>query len=101
VLRQRFGNAHAESSSGETMPSHLNSTGQQALGDDITGASDAIVMASAPDVALPMETETSADVSTTLRPEPSHPQFRRPWPAIVSAGALGLLFGIVLKKSFR
>jgi hypothetical protein len=76
----------------------MNSTGQQAVGDDITGTSDAIVMASAPDVALPLETEASDDVSPA--PQPSRDsQFRRPWPAIVTSAAVGLLLGIVIKKS--
>jgi hypothetical protein len=83
------------------MPSYMNSTGQQAMGDDITGISDAIVMASAPDVALPLETEASNDVSPVAQPPRGHSQFRRPWPAIVASAAIGLLFGIVLKKSIQ
>ena len=82
------------------MPSYLNSTGQQVVGDDITGASDAIVLASAPDVALPLETEPSDDVSPAAQSRPRlHSQFRRPWPAIAASAAIGLLLGIVLKKS--
>ncbi|HWD99033.1 MAG TPA: hypothetical protein VG345_08355 [Bryobacteraceae bacterium] len=81
----------------------MSSTGQQAMGDDITGASDAIVMASAPDVALPLETEASnTEASNNVSPvalPPRDSQFRRPWPAIVASAAMGLLLGIVLKKS--
>jgi hypothetical protein len=81
------------------MPSYLTSTGEQAVGDDITGTSDAIVMASAPDVALPLETEPSDDLSRGPLPAPrADAQFRRPWPAIAASAAIGLLLGIVLKK---
>jgi hypothetical protein len=82
------------------MTSHLNSTGAQAVGDDIAGTSDAIVMASAPDIALPLETEPSGDVSLTTHPalRPRW-QFRPPWPAIAASAAVGLLLGVILKKS--
>jgi hypothetical protein len=82
------------------MPSYMNSTGQQAVGDDIAGTSDAIVMASAPDVALPKETEfaTDGEISKDRR-EVSGWSAGANLPAIALAGAAGLLLGFVLKKS--
>jgi hypothetical protein len=78
----------------------MNSTGQQAVGDDITGTSDAIVMASAPDVALPKETEFGTDGGLPDdRREASSWAAEANLPAIALAGAAGLLLGIVLKKS--
>ena len=82
------------------MPLYMNSTGQQAVGDDITGASDAIVMASAPDIALPKETEFGAGGGISQdRRELSGWLAESNLPAIALAGAAGLLLGIVLKKS--
>jgi hypothetical protein len=83
------------------MPSHMNSTGEQAIGNDITGTSDAIVMASAPDVALPMETESGAEEEvpqkqTDISGGLGHANLPV---AIAAASAAGLLLGIVLKKS--
>ena len=81
------------------MPSYLTPTGEQAVGDDITGTSDAIVMASAPDVALPLETEPSdGSLPGAAAGAAADAQFRRPWPAIAASAAIGLLLGIVLKK---
>lgn len=78
----------------------MNSTGQQEVGDDITGTSDAIVMTSAPDVALPNETELATDDGISDYPrDVSGRQELGNLPAIALAGAAGLLLGIVLKKS--
>ena len=78
----------------------MNSTGQQAVGDDITGTSDAIVMASAPDVALPKETELATDAELSGDRRENSGWLTQPnLPVIAMAGAAGLLLGIVLKKS--
>lgn len=79
----------------------MNSTGEQAVGDDITGTSDAIIVLSAPDIALPKETESSADRGISREPSGvSGGQMQRlPLAAIAAAGAAGLLFGVILKKS--
>jgi len=92
------------------MPSYMNSTGQQAAGNDITGTSDAIVVASVPDVALPMESEPG--VVTGISDGRARPSLesgtragvvrggKNSLPiAIAAAGAAGLLMGMVLKKS--
>jgi hypothetical protein len=93
-----FGNAHAKPIG--VMPLYMNSTGQQAVGDDITGTSDAIVMASGPDVALPKETEPAGDGGIEPdRRDVSGWMAQSNLPAIVAAGAAGLLLGIVLKRS--
>jgi hypothetical protein len=79
----------------------MNSTGQQAVGDDSAGTSDAIVMESVPDVALPKESESPVAIGISQdrsdlpgsRAQPNFPV------VIAAAGAAGLLLGIVLKKS--
>lgn len=79
----------------------MNSTGEQPIGNDITGTSDAIVMASPPDIALPLETEPAADSGISQPPSEvsgGQTQFT-PLAAIAAAGAAGLLLGVLLKKS--
>lgn len=75
---------------------------QPLVGADITGTSDAIEMASAPDIALPLETERAGtpapalDWIVTLRDR----MHANPGAAFAAAAAAGLLLGIALKKSF-
>jgi hypothetical protein len=79
----------------------MKSTGEQPIGNDITGTSDAIVMASAPDIALPLETEPAANSGISQAPsDVSSGQMQlTPLAAIVAAAAAGLLLGVLLKKS--
>jgi hypothetical protein len=83
------------------MPLQMNSTGEQEIGNDITGTSDAIVMASAPDVALPMETESAAeDGILQKQSDTSGGRAYANLPVVIAAAsAAGLLVGMVLKKS--
>jgi hypothetical protein len=79
----------------------MHSTGEQAIGSDITGTSDAIVMASAPDVALPKETESAADsgILDEQTDISGGPRQQTPLAAIGAAAAAGLVVGFLLKKS--
>lgn len=79
----------------------MKPTGEQAVGDDITGTSDAIVMASAPDVALPLETESAGDSGISEGQIDTRGELMQPKPLaiVAAAGACGLLLGVTLKKS--
>jgi hypothetical protein len=83
------------------MPVQMNSTGQQEFGNDTSGTSDAIVMASAPDVALPLETESAAEDGVLReQTDASGGQAYANLPVVIAAaGAAGLLLGMALKKS--
>jgi len=82
------------------MPLYMNSTGEQAAGNDITGTSDAIVLESVPDLALPKESESAdSGISQNQCEFSGGPAQRTPLGMIAAAGAAGLLLGIVLKKS--
>lgn len=78
----------------------MNSTGEQGIGNDIAGTSDAIVVESVPDLALPIESESA---NSEVVPEQSEfsngPAQLTPLAAIAAAGAAGLLLGVVLKKA--
>jgi len=77
------------------MPLDMNSTGEQAVGNDITGTSDAIVVESVPDLALPKESESAKGSGISQQ----RSEVSSGLAAIAAAGAAGLLLGVVLKKS--
>lgn len=82
------------------MPVYMHSTGEQPIGNDIAGTSDAIVVESVPDLALPIESESA---NSSVLPQPSDysdgPTQLTPLVAIAAAGAAGLLIGMILKKA--
>jgi hypothetical protein len=82
------------------MPVYLNSTGEQAIGNDIAGTSDAIVVESVPDLALPIESESANSGISQEQSDLSYGQMQlTPLAAIAAAGAAGLLLGMVMKKA--
>lgn len=76
------------------------------VGDDITEASDAVVMRSSPDLALPLESESANRADPYAATEPidmrqlNEQATENPGAAIALAAGAGLLLGIVVKKMF-